>query len=317
MTSISPRKEPQAPATLITTPAAILQETQTLIQRARQEQDKILQNIQPSIATFGNVLLPLAHIENAVALRTGILTLYEDVPTNSSLTSASCEARKIIDEFDAETARHQGLYELVRAVWQKNEELDPESHYLLEKIYRRFLGNGLHVRDEVHQARLKEIDGRIREVKMETQRNRKAEHGSLWFTLQELEGAPDDLLSALQTGQGDNEGKVELFFSNSDHTDIISYVRSGEIRKRFSIAGSNKYSENEALLKELVVLRDEAARIRGYPIHAAFRLEDRMAKNPETVDSFLDALRSRLAVKGREELEDLKRVKQTDLESRG
>lgn len=42
-----------------------------------------------------------------------------------------------------------------------------------------------------------------------------------------------------------------------------------------------------------------------------------MARNPETVNAFLEALRSRLTVKGRRELEDLKTLKRTDSESRG
>jgi metallopeptidase MepB len=72
-----------------------------------------------------------------------------------------------------------------------------------------------------------------------------------------------------------------------------------------------------ALFKEAMVLRDEAARLLGYPNHAAFRIEDKMAKTPQTVDTFLGDLRSRLTAGGLKEIEKLKELKKADVESRG
>ena len=79
----------------------------------------------------------------------------------------------------------------------------------------------------------------------------------------------------------------------------------------------NKCPENVAIFKEIMVLRDEAARILGYPNHAAFRIENKMARTTETVDAFLADLKSRLTSGGRKELERLKQLKKTDMESRG
>lgn len=64
------------------------------------------------------------------------------------------------------------------------------------------------------------------------------------------------------------------------------------------------------------MLRDEAARLLGYPNHAAFRLEEKMAKKPETVNCFLGGLRSQMADGSKREIERLKLLKMEDLESR-
>jgi metallopeptidase MepB len=66
-----------------------------------------------------------------------------------------------------------------------------------------------------------------------------------------------------------------------------------------------------------MVLRDEAARLLGYSSYAAYRLEEKMAKTPENVNSFLADLRSRLTEGGQMELKELKQVKKKDVESRG
>jgi len=74
---------------------------------------------------------------------------------------------------------------------------------------------------------------------------------------------------------------------------------------------------NAPLFKEALVLRDEAARLLGYPNHAAFRIEDKMAKTPETVDQFLGDLRERLKAGGQKEIAHLLELKKADTQERG
>ena len=79
------------------------------------------------------------------------------------------------------------------------------------------------------------------------------------------------------------------------------------------MGNENKCSENIYLLKEALVLRDEAARLLGYPDHATLVLEDKMAKTPQTVNDFLDNLRKKLARDAEEELGKLKELKRADV----
>jgi len=82
------------------------------------------------------------------------------------------------------------------------------------------------------------------------------------------------------------------------------------------VENENKCNENVPLFRETIVLRDEAARLLGYPNHATFRIEDKMAKTPKTVDDFLGDLKERLAPGGLQEIEKLKEVKAQDLKER-
>jgi len=74
---------------------------------------------------------------------------------------------------------------------------------------------------------------------------------------------------------------------------------------------------NVQLFREAIILRDEAARILGYPNHATFRIEDKMAKTPKTVDDFLGDLRERLSPGGKTEIGKLQELKKSDLKDRG
>lgn len=76
-------------------------------------------------------------------------------------------------------------------------------------------------------------------------------------------------------------------------------------------------NQNVSPFKETIILRDEAARLLGYPNHAAFRIADKMAKDPATVNKFLGDLRERLKVGGAKEVEHLMKIKAEDLKNRG
>lgn len=76
-------------------------------------------------------------------------------------------------------------------------------------------------------------------------------------------------------------------------------------------------NQNVPLFREAIVLRDEAARLLGYPDWASFRIEDKMAKTPATVNEFLGDLRTQLTPGGVKETDHLKELKAEDLKARG
>lgn len=76
-------------------------------------------------------------------------------------------------------------------------------------------------------------------------------------------------------------------------------------------------NDNVAIFKETLGLRDEAARLLGYPDHATVVIENKMAKTPKTVHEFLGDLRTRLADGGKKEVAHLLEIKKTECEARG
>ncbi|KAL1992253.1 hypothetical protein VTN49DRAFT_4285 [Thermomyces lanuginosus] len=311
------KKPPQAPPLFTATPDSILADTKRLIETSRSVQDRVASSVKPADATFANTLLPLAQDENAMALEAHILAFYQAVSTDQKLRDASSEAEKLLDDFAIETAMREDLYLLVDAALKKNEPLDPESRRLLEKEHKDYIRNGLGLPAGPKRDRFKEIKKRLSQLSIEFQKNLNEENGGLWFTPEELDGVPEDVLSGLQKGEGENEGKLRLTFKYPDLFPALKYAKNSETRKKLAIANENKCNQNVPLFKEAIVLRDEAARLLGYPNHAAFRIEDKMAKTPETVDKFLGDLRSRLKDGGLKEIEHLKQLKKSDVEARG
>ncbi|MCJ1439435.1 hypothetical protein MMC27_008829 [Xylographa pallens] len=311
------QKPPQAPLLFTKSPRSIVDDAKRLIEHSRNVQDQIVRNVQPNEATFANVLRPLAHAENAMNLECRILGFYKEVSAESTLRDASNDAMELLNDFGIETAMREDLFQLVDAVLKKNEELDPESYHLLQKQYKGYNRNGMKLSDGPQRNRLKEIQKRLQQLDIEFGKNQNEENGGIWFDPQELRGIPDDVLAELEKGTGENTGKLRLTFEVPHRFAALQYAKNSETRKRVFIASENEGGLNVSVLRETVILRDEAARLLGYPNHAAFRIEAKMAKKPETVNIFLDDLRSRLSAGGQRELETLKLLKKADLDSRG
>ncbi|EGE08205.1 hypothetical protein TEQG_07263 [Trichophyton equinum CBS 127.97] len=309
------RSPPQPPPLFTGTPTSVVEDTKRLIELSRAIQDGVAKNVTAETASFDKVVLPLARDENTMALESHILGFYQSVSTDSKLRDASTEAERLMNDFGIESAMREDLYKLVDAAVKKKEKLDPESQKLLEKEHKDYLRNGLGLPAGPKRDRFKEIKKRLSDIAIEFQKNLNEENGGLWFTREQLAGVPEDVLSGLKKGEGENEGKLRLSFKYPDLFPTLKYAVEPETRKAVMIANENKCNQNIPLFKETLLLRDEAARLLGYPNHAAFRLEDKMAKNPETVDTFLGDLRSRLTDGGKQEIKTLMEMKKKDIEA--
>ena len=268
-------------------------------------------------ASFKSVVLPIAQDDDNASLESHILGFYQAVSPEKALRDASTEADKLLDDFAIEMNMREDVYKLVDAVFGKREMLEPESQRLLEKQRKDFIRYGLGIPAGPERSRFKQIKKRLSQISIQFQKTLNEENGGIWFSPEELTGVPDDVLSTLTPGEGANKGKLRLSFKYPDLFPTLKYATNPATRKKVFIDNENKCNQNVPLFKEAVLLRDEAARLLGYSNHAAFRIEDKMAKTPATVDEFLGDLRQRLVNGGRKEKEILKTMKEEDVKSNG
>ena len=307
------KKPPQAPPVFTGTPESVVEDTKSLLSESKKITDDIVASISEKDADFKNILLPMARDEDQQSLRTHILGFYQSVSTNQALRDASTEAEKLLDDAYIEASMREDVFKLVDAVLEKKEKLDPESERLLEKEYKGYVRNGLNIPAGPKRDRFKEIKKSLSQLGIAFSKNLNEESGGIWFTAEELHGVPADVLSLLKK-EGDN---YFLTYKYPDLFPTLKYGTNVATRKQVFIGNENKCNQNVPLFREAITLRDEAARLLGYPNHAAFRIEDKMAKTPKTVDDFLADLRSRLSQGGLDEIEVLKKMKKEDVESRG
>jgi metallopeptidase MepB len=311
------KKPPQAPPLFTHTPETIISDTKRILAQNKALQDRIVKEVTAGTASFENVGLPFARDDNSMSLETHIIGFYQAVSTDQKTRDASTEAEKLMDEFGIESAMREDIFQLVDASYKKQKDdskLDAESRRLLEKEHKSYIRMGLGIPAGPDRDRFKAIKKKLSELGIAFQKNLNEEKGGLWLTPEQLDGVPADVVDGLQKGKEGtpSEGKVWLTFKYPDLFPVLKYAKNEDVRKQVFMANENKCPDNVALFKETITLRDEGARLLGYPNHATFRIEDKMAKTPKTVDDFLGDLKGRLAEGGLKEIEKLKELKKAE-----
>ena len=308
---------PQAPPLFTGTPDSIIADTKEMIEKSRSLENKIVADVKAEDADFNNVMLPMALDENDSGLISHIIGFYQSVSSDQKLRDASTEAEKLMDDFSIESSMREDVYKLVEAALKKGEKLESESQRLIEKTHKDYIRNGLGLPAGPKRDRYKEIKKRLSQLCIVFSKNLNEEVGGLWFDPKELEGVPEDVMSLFAKGAGEHAGKVKMTFKYPDVFPTLNFAKNPATRKTVFLANENKLPQNIPIFREVILLRDEAARLLGYPNHAAFIIEDKMAKTPKTVDDFLGDLRGRLKKGGEKERQALTELKKQDLKSRG
>ncbi|KAH8703044.1 putative saccharolysin [Talaromyces proteolyticus] len=311
------RKPPQLPPLFTATNESLINDAYSLCTKKRYLLDNLATNIKPKEATFDNVLLPIVHEEDAAAMERRIIGFYQAVSTDSRLRDASSKGEEMMDECNIEASMREDIFALVQTAWDRSRKagskLDDESLRLLDQKRKSYIQNGLGIGKGPKRDRFKEIKKRLSQLSIEFQKNLNEENGGIWFTRKELEGVPEDILSGLEPGIGANQGKLKLSFKSTDLFSALKFALDAETRQRVFIQNENKLNQNVPLFKEAIILRDEAARLLGYPNYASFRIEDKMAKTPKAVTDFLNDIKDRLRTGGAKEVAHLMEIKSNDL----
>jgi peptidyl-dipeptidase Dcp len=174
--------------------------------------------------------------------------------------------------------------------------LTVEEVRLLERTYTNFhrAGAGL---DETAKKRRAEINERLAELGTSFSHHLLGDEQDWFMELGEddREGLPEAFVAAAKAAAEERgmAGKAIVTLSRSSVEPFLKSCSRRDLRERvfkaFTARGDNgNANDNNATVVEIISLREEAARIMGYPTYAAYRLEDSMAKTPEAVRSLLE-----------------------------
>jgi peptidyl-dipeptidase Dcp len=174
--------------------------------------------------------------------------------------------------------------------------LTSEQMRLLERTYTRFhrAGAGL---DEAAKKRLAEINERLAHLGTSFSHHLLGDEQEWFMELGEADrdGLPETFIAAAQAAAEERgmAGKAIMTLSRSFVEPFLKSSSRRDLRekvfKAFTARGdNNNANDNNATIVEILSLREESAKLLGYPTFAAYRLEDSMAKTPEAVRGLLE-----------------------------
>ena len=167
---------------------------------------------------------------------------------------------------------------------------------LLERTYNNFhrAGAGL---DEAAKARRAEINERLAELGTSFSHHLLGDEQDWYMELGEddLGGLPEAFVASAKAAAEERglAGKAIVTTSRSSVEPFLKSSSRRDLREKayqaFTARGDNgNANDNNDTIVEILSLREEAAKLMGYPTYAAYRLEDSMAKTPEAVRGLLE-----------------------------
>jgi peptidyl-dipeptidase Dcp len=174
--------------------------------------------------------------------------------------------------------------------------LTSEQMRLLERTYTRFhrAGAGL---DEVAKARMAEINERLAYLGTAFSHHLLGDEQDWFMELGEADrdGLSESFIAAAKAAAGERgmAGKAIVTLSRSSVEPFLKSSTRRDLRekafKAFTARGDNaNANDNNEVIVEILRLREESAKLLGFPTFAAYRLEDSMAKTPQAVRGLLE-----------------------------
>src|ERR1700716_2766792 len=174
--------------------------------------------------------------------------------------------------------------------------LTGEQMRLLERTYTRFhrAGAGL---DEAAKARMAEINERLAHLGTTFGHHLLGDEQDWFMELGEADrdGLSDSFIAAAKAAAEERgmAGKAVITLSRSFVEPFLKSSTRRDLRekvfKAFTARGDNgNANDNNETIVEILMLREESAKLLGFPTFAAYRLEDSMAKTPEAVRGLLE-----------------------------
>ena len=259
------------------------------IEQQKQELDAILAN--PDAPTFENTVAAYEYSGEILTKVSLVLFNLQETEGNEEMDKVVEEATALMTAHEDEMSMNKAFFERVKAVYDADQSgLTREQQMVLKNLYESFTRSGVAL-DEASQERLKDINQKIAAAQQKFGTNLLAENNAFKETF----GVPVSAYPAEMTGCEDRDRREAMF-------------------KAYSSRGNNGNEyDNKALCLEILKLRAEKARMLGFDTFAAYQLDNKMARNPQTVDSFLGQIMGPAASKAVEEIADMQEIMDEDI----
>ena len=259
------------------------------IEQQKKELDAILTN--PDAPTFDNTVAAYEYSGEILTKVSLVLFNLQETEGNEEMDKVVEEATALMTAHEDEMSMNKAFFERVKAVYDADQSgLTREQQMVLKNLYESFTRSGVAL-DEASQERLKDINQKIAAAQQKFGTNLLAENNAFKETF----GVPVSAYPAEMTGCEDRDRREAMF-------------------KAYSSRGNNGNEyDNKALCLEILKLRAEKARMLGFDTFAAYQLDNKMARNPQTVDSFLGQIMGPAASKAVEEIADMQEIMDEDI----
>jgi peptidyl-dipeptidase Dcp len=267
------------------------------IKQHQSEIDAIVANTEEP--TFANTILALDKSGDLLSKVSGVFGPMNSANTNDSLQAIARRISPIMTRHRDGISMNAELFKKVKSVYEKRNEsgLDDQQLRVVEKIYQDFERNGANLSVE-DQEKLKKINEKLASLSLKYGENLLAETNKNFKlvveTEAELAGLSADVIAraAMDAQKTGDSGKWGFTLAKPSMLPFLTYAQNRDLREKlyrgYFMRGDNDNEfDNKEIIKQVVKLRDERAKLLGFNNFAEYQIDINMAKTPQAVYDFL------------------------------
>ncbi len=277
----------------------------------------------PAPATFENTMVPLELAGEAYGRVFAMYHVWSGTMNTGEFPAVQAQLEPEIAAFNDRILQDAALFARVRSLYESpsRQRLGAEQQRLLWVHYERFVRAGAKL-ERADKERVAAINQRLAALYTGFNQNLLAdEQGhTLYLTAEDqLAGLPDSLRSSMAQAatESGHRGAWAVVNTRSAVEPFLTYSSRRELRERawrtfYSRGDNGDAHDNKGIITQILALRGERARLLGFATHAHWRLEDAMARTPDSALSLMMQVWPRATQRVREEVADMQAIADRD-----
>jgi peptidyl-dipeptidase Dcp len=268
------------------------------LKEAEKEVEKIANN--KATATFDNTVVALERSGKLLDRITSLFFNLNEANTNDTMQELAIEISPLLTKFANDLHLNPVLFARIKKVYEQRDDLPltTEDRMLLDKTYKAFIQSGAMI-DEQHKDEFRKISEELAVLTLRFNQNVLADNNAYSLVItdkNDLKGLPKYAIDASAELARSRKVKGYVFTLDApSYIPFITYCDNRKLREEIwkaynSKANHNDTNDNKQILIDIVNHRLRLAQLLGYENFAAYRLDNTMAHNPQTVNDFITDL---------------------------
>ena len=282
-----------------------------------------IKNIESQIhPDFNNTVEALEFCSRELNQVTSVFFNLHYACTNETIDSQAAEISQKLANYSNDIYLSEKLFKQIQIIYEshKKEALSKEQKKLMEETHLEFVRNGALLSPK-DKEKLRDMDQQLATLgPLYSQNLLKSTHA---FHLNIEDPSKVSCLpeSVREAARGEAKKRKEkgwtFHLQAPSYIPFMKYMEEPKLRQKMWTAFNSRSLQgkfsNRSICQKIAELRQKRAKLLGYPTHAHYVLEKRMAKTPKNVLSFLEKLKSPFLRAAKKELERLKEFVSKDL----
>lgn len=295
--------------------ATLEQSLDQAIAMASAEVERIASN--PAAATFENTIAAMEKSGGALDRSGTIFGVHNSNLNEGIIPDIASSMSPKFAAFGDSITQNAVLFGRVKSVYQNMDGLNSEQKRLVDDYYQDFVRGGADLGPDA-KAEMSKLNARLATLTNKFGQNVLAdEQGYVTYIEAEadLVGLPDWLISSMASAatNGGKEGQWAITNTRSSMSPFLTYSENRELREKvwntyYNRGDNGDEHDNNAIITEILQLRDQRAKLLGYKTHAHWKLESQMAQTPENAIALMEKIWPHAIARANEEVADMQAV---------